>query len=93
MTWVADPENHDVLIPPGCIGEVLLECSLVGLGYVNEPDKTAAVYMYDSSWLLRGAPATRDAGLLYNTGDLVPYNESRSLTYFGRKDARFKLRG
>ncbi|KAL7915692.1 hypothetical protein GGI35DRAFT_4429 [Trichoderma velutinum] len=94
LTWVVDPENHNVLLPPGCIGELLLEGPLVGLGYVNEPQKTASVFIQDPSWLLRGAPGQQGRhGLLYKTGDLVRYNENGSLTYFGRKDAQVKLRG
>ena len=44
VTWVVDPENHDYLLPLGCIGELLLEGPLVGRGYLNDPDKTAAAF-------------------------------------------------
>ncbi|POR38263.1 Nonribosomal peptide synthetase-like protein [Tolypocladium paradoxum] len=94
VTWIVDAENHDSLLPLGCIGELLLEGPLVGSGYVNEPEKTAATFIEDPLWLLQGAPGRPGRhGRLYKTGDLVRYNEDGSLTFFGRKDAQVKIRG
>lgn len=28
ISWVVDPDNHESLLPPGCIGELLLEGAL-----------------------------------------------------------------
>lgn len=33
VTWIVDPEDQSVLLPPGCTGELLLEGPLVGKGY------------------------------------------------------------
>ena len=94
VTWVVDPENHDDLLPLGCIGELLLEGPLVGRGYLNDPEKTAAAFIEDPAWLLQGAPGQPGRhGRLYKTGDLVRYNEDGSLTFIGRKDAQVKIRG
>ena len=94
VTWVVDPENHDHLLPLGCIGELLLEGPLVGRGYLNDPEKTAAAFIQDPAWLLQGAPGRPGRhGRLYKTGDLVRYNEDGSLTFMGRKDAQVKIRG
>ncbi|KAK5988142.1 Nonribosomal peptide synthetase dtxS1 [Cladobotryum mycophilum] len=94
VTWVVDPNDHNVLLPPGCTGELMLEGPLVGLGYINEPEKTAAAFVHDPAWLLQGS--TRHQGhraRMYKTGDLVRYNDDGTLTYVGRKDAQTKLRG
>ncbi|OBT64868.1 Nonribosomal Peptide Synthase (NRPS) [Pseudogymnoascus sp. 23342-1-I1] len=94
VTWVVDPENHDCLFPPGCIGELLLEGPLVSRGYLNDPEKTATAFIEDPAWLLRGARGSPGRhGRLYKTGDLVRYNEDGSLTFIGRKDTQVKIRG
>ncbi|KAL6904028.1 hypothetical protein GGI43DRAFT_399484 [Trichoderma evansii] len=95
LTWIVDPENHNELLPPGCIGELLLEGPLVGRGYLHDEEKTAAVFINDPDWLLQGMPgrAAGRHGLLYKTGDLVQYNENGSLTIIGRKDSQVKIRG
>ncbi|KAJ2979685.1 hypothetical protein NQ176_g3099 [Zarea fungicola] len=94
VTWVVDADNHNVLLPPGSVGELLLEGPLVGSGYMNDPDKTAAVFIDAPSWLRRGgAGHTGRQGRLYKSGDLVQYNEDGSLIYIDRKDRQTKIRG
>ncbi|KAK0761698.1 LOW QUALITY PROTEIN: hypothetical protein N5P37_005680 [Trichoderma harzianum] len=94
VTWIVDPDNHDVLVPPGCVGELLLEGPCVGLGYLNEPGKTAAVFIDDPLWLVKGTPDhVGRRGRLYKTGDLVQYTENGFLTFLGRKDMQVKIRG
>ncbi|BCS00623.1 non-ribosomal peptide synthetase [Aspergillus luchuensis] len=93
-TWIVHPESHNRLVPLGCTGELLLEGPLVGLGYMNDPEKTGDVFVEDSEWLLTGStshPGRR--GRLYKTGDLVQYNEDGSLSFMGRKDNQVKIRG
>ncbi|KAF4463820.1 non-ribosomal peptide synthetase [Fusarium albosuccineum] len=94
VTWIADSDNHDRLLPPGCIGELLLEGPLVGQGYLNDPTKTAAAFIEDPPWLLQGS-STRPGrrGRMYKSGDLVQYRRDGSLCYVGRKDAQVKIRG
>ncbi|KAL2679310.1 Nonribosomal peptide synthetase 30 [[Neocosmospora] mangrovei] len=93
-TWVVDPNNHDILVAPGCIGELLLEGPLVGQGYLNDPAKTAASFIEDPTWLLKGS-STRPGrrGRLYKSGDLVKYREDGSFWFMGRKDSQVKIRG
>ncbi|KAI4248827.1 MAG: hypothetical protein L6R40_000838 [Gallowayella cf. fulva] len=94
VTWVVDPDNHEELLPPGCTGELLLEGPLVGIGYLNDAAKTAAAFVKDPKWLLRGfASRTGRHGRLYKTGDLVKYNEDGSLVFVRRKDTQVKIRG
>lgn len=94
VTWVVDPDNHDDLLPPGCTGELLLEGPLVGLGYLNDTTKTAASFIEDPKWLLRGSASRAGRhGRLYKTGDLVEYDEDGSLVFIRRKDTQVKIRG
>jgi amino acid adenylation domain-containing protein len=93
-TWVVDPERGDSLAAVGDIGELWLEGPLVGQGYLNEPEKTAAAFVEDPVWLLRGGPGFAGRrGRLYRTGDLVRYEEDGNLEFIGRKDAQIKIRG
>ncbi|MDI1486221.1 MAG: Non-ribosomal peptide synthetase [Ramalina farinacea] len=94
VTWVVDPENHESLLSPGCAGELLIEGPLVGRGYLNELEKTAAAFIEDPAWLLQGAPGYPGRhGRLYKTGDLVRYTDNGNLTFLGRKDEQVKIRG
>ncbi|PFH61911.1 hypothetical protein XA68_15784 [Ophiocordyceps unilateralis] len=94
-TWVVDMDNPEALAPIGAIGELWLEGPLVGLGYLDEPEKTAAAFIQDPEWLVRGAPGTREGrrGSVYRTGDLVQYKEDGTLLFVGRKDTQVKIRG
>ncbi|KAI0123358.1 hypothetical protein BJ170DRAFT_660160 [Xylariales sp. AK1849] len=92
-TWIVNP-SKDSLMPIGLIGELLVEGPLVGKGYLNNPEKTAASFIEDPSWLLRGGPgADGRHGRLYRTGDLVRYNDAGELIFAGRKDTQVKIRG
>ncbi|PHH63093.1 hypothetical protein CDD81_6338 [Ophiocordyceps australis] len=94
VTWIVNPNSHDQLLPPGSVGELLLEGPLVGNGYLDDPKRTAAVFIDDPSWLLQGAPGQPGRhGRLYKTGDLVRYNQDGSLVFIGRKDTQTKIRG
>jgi amino acid adenylation domain-containing protein len=73
----------------------MLEGPLVGLGYLNEPERTAQSFIREPLWLQNGYtnqfPGRR--GRLYKTGDLVRYDEHGNLSYIGRKDSMIKIRG
>ncbi|KAI0410383.1 hypothetical protein F5X98DRAFT_381865 [Xylaria grammica] len=56
VTWAVDQKYHNHLLPPGCIVELLLEGPLVGRGYLSDAQRTAAAFIHDTPWLLRGAP-------------------------------------
>ncbi|KAI1273293.1 nonribosomal peptide synthetase [Xylaria sp. FL0933] len=94
VTWVVDQRDHNHLMPPGCVGELLLEGPLISRGYLNDEQKTAAAFIRDPPWLLQGAPGQKGRhGRLYKTGDLVRYNADGKLFYLGRKDTQVKIRG
>ncbi|KAL6787540.1 hypothetical protein J3E68DRAFT_445398 [Trichoderma sp. SZMC 28012] len=94
VTWVVDQDDHNTLVAPGCVGELVIEGSPVGPGYFNDPEKTAAAFIKDPMWLLKGVPGQVGRhGRVYKTGDLVRYNMDGSLRYIGRKDFQRKIRG
>jgi acyl-coenzyme A synthetase/AMP-(fatty) acid ligase len=73
-----------------------VEGPLVGQGYLDDPQKTAEVFIQDPPWLLRGVSSECQFGRhgrLYRTGDLVRYAEDGSLLFVGRKDTQIKPRG
>lgn len=95
-TWIVDPADHNRLMPVGAVGELLIEGPIVGVGYLNEPEKTAEVFIKNPSWLTAGdGNATGRHGRLYKTGDLVRYDPdgSGSIVFIGRADQQVKLRG
>ncbi|KAJ3498097.1 hypothetical protein NLG97_g1389 [Lecanicillium saksenae] len=88
-TWVVDQVDHDRLVPVGAVGELLLEGNILARGYLNNPEKTAAVFITNPKWLVKGGRH----GRLYKTGDLVRQNEDGTISYIGRKDTQVKIRG
>ncbi|KAL1307029.1 hypothetical protein AAFC00_005654 [Neodothiora populina] len=94
--WVVDPNDHNVLMPVGAVGELLVEGPIVGQGYLNDADKTAAAFIEDPPWLLSGYKHfSGRQGRLYKTGDLGRYDPDGSggIIFVGRKDTQVKLRG
>ncbi|KAJ6135531.1 Peptide synthetase [Penicillium capsulatum] len=89
LCWVADTDDSDNLVSPGDVGELLLEGPLVGMGYLNDPEKTAKAFMSNPKWLR----SIRPSSCLYRTGDLVQQNEDGSFLFMGRKDTQVKISG
>ncbi|MCI5955167.1 MAG: amino acid adenylation domain-containing protein [Lachnospiraceae bacterium] len=71
---------------PGEIGELCIRGSGVSLGYYNNPEKTAEVFVQNPL-----SPAYRD--ICYRTGDLVRLNRFGEIEYVGRKDFQIKHMG
>lgn len=71
--WVVDAQDHERLTPIGLVGELMVEGPIVGRGYLNEPEKTAAVFVRPPVWLkkFRGQAPCENC---YKTGDLVQYS-------------------
>lgn len=69
------------ILPVGVKGELVISGDGVGRGYVNLPEKTAAVFIS-----LNGRRA-------YRSGDLARYNKDGEIEFFGRLDNQVKLRG
>lgn len=90
ICWIVDPHNHNALAPVGCVGELLLESPGLSRGYLQEPKKTADVFIERPAWLRN----VRGNSRLYKTGDLVRYNPvDGTISFVGRKDLQVKLHG
>ncbi|MDI3390680.1 amino acid adenylation domain-containing protein [Streptomyces sp. B-S-A8] len=77
--------DDDGLRPLGSYGEIVVTGAGVGLGYVNDPDRTAAVFQ----------PNTLDdrSETLYRTGDIGRWLPGGILDCAGRTDHQVKVRG
>ena len=68
-------------VPWGAAGELIVAGPQVGIGYLNQPEKTATVYV---EW---------NGKRVYRTGDIVRYREDGNIEFVGRKDGQVKIRG
>ncbi|MFJ8001338.1 amino acid adenylation domain-containing protein [Streptomyces sp. NPDC096310] len=80
--YVMDEQLH--LVPIGAPGEIVMAGVCVGRGYVNDPDRTAAVYGHDPY---------RPADRLYRSGDFGRRLPSGDFEYLGRRDSQVKISG
>lgn len=87
--WITDPSDHNHLAPIGAVGELLIEGPLVARGYLNDPDRTAEMFVDNPTWRSGQETAYR----LYKTGDLVRYSPDGSFEFVKRKDAQVKIHG
>ncbi|EAW11679.1 putative nonribosomal peptide synthase [Aspergillus clavatus NRRL 1] len=88
--WIVDKDNHNRLLPIGAPGELVIQGPIVARGYLNELEKTRAVFLESVQWMESGPT---DTSRLYKTGDLARFNADGSLFFLGRKDSQVKLRG
>lgn len=70
-------------LPNGVIGEICIGGTPVGMGYLNNADKTSAAFV----------PNPYAAGKLYRTGDLGYWREDGQLIFIGRADNQVKING
>ncbi|KAL1965991.1 hypothetical protein VTN77DRAFT_4931 [Rasamsonia byssochlamydoides] len=100
VSWIVDPANHNLLLPVGCVGELLVEGPILARGYLNDTEKTQQNFIEDPAFIsklpcddLTNAETAKTKRRMYKTGDLVRYNSDGSLVYLGRKDTQVKLNG
>jgi amino acid adenylation domain-containing protein len=92
--WIVDKNNHDRLQPLGAVGEILVEGPTLASGYLNNPQKTAEVFITSPAWAQEAQFQTDPyPRRFYKTGDLAKHNEDGSFSFIGRKDAQVKVRG
>ncbi|KAJ5372016.1 AMP-dependent synthetase/ligase [Penicillium concentricum] len=89
--WVVHPDNHQVLMPHGCAGELFIEGPIVGKGYLSMPEQTARAFVEPPPWRLQFGSVP--SGKFYKSGDLVQATGGGSFRYHGRKDTQVKLHG
>ncbi|WP_438433859.1 non-ribosomal peptide synthetase [Gorillibacterium sp. sgz500922] len=78
--------EHNRLCPPGVIGELIIESPGVGIGYLNQPEKTREAFIPD--------PFDPSSGKrFYRTGDLARFAADGEVEYAGRRDNQVKIRG
>lgn len=91
--WLVDPTNHNRLVPPGCVAELVLEGPTLARGYLGDPERTAQSFIKDPTWV-KAAGNGRAQRRMYKSGDLVRYHTATGMIYFmGRKDTQIKLHG
>ncbi|OJJ07364.1 hypothetical protein ASPVEDRAFT_65770 [Aspergillus versicolor CBS 583.65] len=91
LCWVVDPDDPNILMPIGAVGELLIDGPIVGDGYIGRPDITSEAFIESPSWLSHFRSDI--SGKLYKTGDLVQYDVDGSLRFISRKDNQVKIRG
>lgn len=85
--WITELKNPHRLVPIGCVGELVAEGPMMGRGYINRPETTAAAFVTDLAW------SDDAARRFYRTGDLAKYNPDGTLTCIGRADFQVKING
>ncbi|KAF2151506.1 acetyl-CoA synthetase-like protein [Myriangium duriaei CBS 260.36] len=88
--WLVDPNDHHLLAPIGCVGELLIHGALAR-GYANDVTGTEQAFLKDVKWLPRSSD--QDTRRYYKTGDLAVYNTDGTIEFLGRKDIQVKIRG
>lgn len=92
--WIVNPDDHNRLVPIGCVGELVVEGHTLARGYLNDQIKTEASFITDPAWA--ASESTGRPRRFYKTGDLVKYNDSAAsgdMIFCGRKDQQVKLHG
>lgn len=91
--WLVDPDNHEVLVPLGAVGELMVAGPSLARGYLNNEEKTRLSFVESPVWATRlGIKCDQ----FYLTGDLLRYNSEffdGRYDIVGRKDSQIKLRG
>ena len=77
--YIIDPQGEEV--QEGCEGELIIGGPQVALGYLNQPERTAEVFV---DWKGRR---------VYRTGDIVRRREDGNIEFVGRRDGQVKIRG
>ncbi|KJZ72707.1 hypothetical protein HIM_07899 [Hirsutella minnesotensis 3608] len=93
ICWVVDPSNRSRLLPPGAIGELLIEGPIVGRGYVKDERRSKSSFIEAPSWRSNLQGHKESASLMYCSGDLVQYVSDGLLRYIGRRDSQAKIHG
>lgn len=91
--WLVDPEDSDVLVPIGAVGELVVSSPSLAREYLKNETKTRDAFIKNPVWSDGILP---DNTRFFKTGDLLRYNTDLfdgSYDFVGRKDSQIKLRG
>jgi len=75
-------DDNDQVVEDIGVGEIVVNCEHIALGYWKNQEATERVFSHDPDW-----------GELYFTGDLGRLMVDGSIEFLGRKDAQVKIRG
>jgi len=85
-TYVLVLDEDGELVTPGTVGEIHIGGDCLGLGYLDDPERTAAVF--------RANPFPEIPGdRLYRTGDHGRWRDDGILVFEGRSDQQIKIGG
>lgn len=82
-TWIGVCNQDGVPLPAGRVGEIVVVGPTLATGYLNDPEQTRLSFS-------RLGP---DGPRAYRTGDLGRMDVTGDITFLGRRDAQFKIRG
>ncbi|KAK7990578.1 hypothetical protein PG990_014858 [Apiospora arundinis] len=92
--WVVHPDNWEHLSPIDAPGELCVQGPDIALGYLNQPELTAAKFKQNVKWLASPNPHDAcNASTIYRTGDLARVLRDGSFQLLGRCDRQLKIRG
>jgi amino acid adenylation domain-containing protein len=91
--WVVSPYDIDVLLPVGCMGELLLQGPQLAREYLSQSDETARKFVRALRWTSDFDVHSSSDARFYKTGDLVRQDEDGMLHFIGRIDSQVKLNG
>jgi acyl-coenzyme A synthetase/AMP-(fatty) acid ligase/acyl carrier protein len=74
------------LVPVGVVGELYISGACLGLGYLNDENKSRAAFVENPFYEI-------DHDKLYKTGDLARYLPDGEIEFLGRLDLQVKIRG
>ncbi|WP_216215149.1 adenylyl-sulfate kinase [Amycolatopsis aidingensis] len=85
-TYVVVLDEDGELVPPGTVGEIHIGGDCLGLGYLNDPERTANAFVDNPFPEIPGAK-------LYRTGDHGSWRTDGNLVFEGRSDQQIKIGG
>lgn len=88
--WIVDPQDHESLMPIGCVGELVISGPSIAKGYFGNTTENDVAFVSAPRWLTKAGDASKR---LYKTGDLVKYKYNGTMEFIGRKDTQVKIRG
>ncbi|KAF2226215.1 hypothetical protein BDZ85DRAFT_317296 [Elsinoe ampelina] len=93
LCWVVDQNDHNRLVPPGAVGEMLIEGPTLARGYLHDRHADQFVTASDMRWTAAVLGTGHEDRRMYKTGDLIRKDVDGTLRILGRKDRQVKLRG
>ncbi|OCK77489.1 acetyl-CoA synthetase-like protein [Lepidopterella palustris CBS 459.81] len=91
VCYVVNPEDHNQLLPPNTVGELVIGGHTLARGYLNDAEKTDMAFFKSPPWMSH--TGFDCPGRFYKTGDLASMDSNGTMTIHGRKDNQVKIRG